>query len=145
MRSLEGHAFLLLALAGLGLSSYLTVLSFVRADLGFCEPHPFLSCEEVIYSAYSRVLGVPVALVGAVGFGGLFLLGYLSLTTTRAGSWAPMGMAALSLAGVALGAYLTYVELGILGSLCILCFASFLLVLPLAVVSLRWLRASLAA
>ncbi len=142
MRGFGGRAFLLLALAGLGLSGYLTVLSVVRADLSFCEPYPFLSCEAVIYSSYARILGVPVALVGAGGFAGLFLLGYGNLTAADAGRRLPMGMVILSLLGLAFGSYLTYVELAILRSLCILCFASFLLILPLLGLSLLELRAS---
>lgn len=137
-----GRVFLLLATAGLGLSSYLTILSFVRADLAFCEPVPFLSCEAVIYSSYSRILGVPVSLVGAGGFGGLFVLGYANLTTSGVGRQISLAMVALSLMGVAFGLYLTYVEVAILGSLCILCMASFLLILPLLGLSLVELRAS---
>jgi uncharacterized membrane protein len=129
--------FLCLSLAGIGLSGYLTAVSYVTADLSYCEPYPFLSCEAVIYSPYSRIMGVPVALIGAIGFTLLFIMAYLALIL--GGSPAErllVPATVLTFAGLAFGLYLTYLELFVILSLCILCLLTFLIVVPMAVLSL---------
>lgn len=129
---------LLLSLAGMGLGAYLTAVSYVSADLSYCAPSPFLSCEAVIYSPYSRLLGVPVALIGTVGFTTLFALSYLGLLGSEHRRdlllW-PTFLVAL--AGLGMGTYLTYVELFVIRSLCLLCVAAFSLVVPVVAVPLR--------
>lgn len=133
--------FLYLSLVGLGLSSYLTAVSLVTVDLSFCEPHPLLSCESVIYSQYSRILGVPVALVGAMGFAALFMLSYGALLFEGGPTKVLSDLAAvISVAGLAFGVYLNYLEFLVIGSLCILCLATFLIIVPMVLLSLRGIR-----
>ncbi len=132
------RVFLFLSIGGLGLSSYLTAVSLVASDLSYCEPLPFLSCEAVIYSSYSKILGIPVALVGAAGFASLFGISYAALLSEGSSSArfvAPA--AAISVLGLAFGLYLNYLEFVVIGSLCLLCFATFLLIIPMAYMSLR--------
>ncbi len=136
------RAFLYLSLVGLGLSSYLTAVSIVTADLSYCSPNPFFSCEAVIYSSYSRILGVPVALPSALGFAILFALSYIALwSEPNRGRSLLYGVSGVALMGLAFGVYLTYIELIVIGALCILCFATFLVIIPLALLSLRGLSA----
>jgi uncharacterized membrane protein len=135
---------LFLSLGGLGLSAYLTAVSLVTTDLSYCAPYPFLSCEAVIYSPFSRIAGVPVALVGAVGFGLLFTLSYAALlggVDLRRRVLLPTTL--IAMAGLGFGVYLTYLELFVIRSLCILCLAAFLLILPVVVLGLWGLRGRL--
>ncbi|MFQ5838871.1 MAG: vitamin K epoxide reductase family protein [Thermoplasmata archaeon] len=146
MEDASWRILLYLSLAGLGLSSYLAAVSFVTADLSFCEPHPLLSCEAVIYSPYSRLLGIPVALIAAVGFAALFTVSYGALMiggplTVRLVYTA----SGLSIAGLSFGGYLTFLELFVIGSLCLLCLASFLVIVPMALLSVRGLLSSTVA
>lgn len=137
MRDGPWRAVLTLALGGLGVGSYLTAASYRVASVAFCEPHPLLSCDAVLASPYARFLGVPVALVGVLGFGALFLAAYGALLRPeeeRRG-WT-QAAALLALAGTAFGLYLTSVEVFVLGVLCPLCLASFLLVLPILALAL---------
>ncbi|MCJ2519353.1 MAG: vitamin K epoxide reductase family protein [Candidatus Thermoplasmatota archaeon] len=144
MEATSWRAVLYLTLAGLGLSSYLTAVSFVTADLSYCSPNPFLSCEAVIYSPYSRILGIPVALVSAVGFAALFIVSYMALLSRKKSGTALVSAAAvLSTLGLAFGAYLTYLELFVIDSLCALCFATFLIIIPVFLLSIRGLWAHL--
>ncbi len=128
----------MLSLGGLGLSSYLTTVSFIVVDLSYCEPLPFLSCEAVIYSPYARVFGIPVALVGALGFAALFVISYIALVSEEQSRFRlDFLAAAISVLGLAFGIYLNYLEFIVIRSLCILCLVTFLLVVPMVVLSLR--------
>ncbi|MFQ5907832.1 MAG: vitamin K epoxide reductase family protein [Thermoplasmata archaeon] len=132
------RAVLFLSLAGMGLGSYLTVVSFVTVDLSYCEPHPLLSCGTVIGSSYSRILGIPVALIGTLGFLGLFLISYGGLIA-QGDARTRLASLGLGLAGVGLafGGYLTYLELIVIQSLCLLCLAAFTLMVPIFLLLLR--------
>ncbi len=133
------RVFLVLAIIGLGLSSYLTVVSFVAADLSFCEVDSSFSCDEVIRSQYSRILGIPVALIGAVGFGLLFIIAYVALISEEESFALLPATVALSVIGLGFGAYLTYLELFVIESVCLLCLASFLIILPMAILGVTGL------
>ncbi len=92
-------------------------------------------CERVQKSDYAELAGVPVAVLG--------LIGYISILV---GSLLPGERARLATAGVALvGAgfsiYLTYLELFVIDAICQWCVASALIMSALAVLSLlRLLR-----
>lgn len=137
METASWRAFLLLSIVGLGLGSYLTVVSYIAADLSFCEVDSSFSCDEVISSQYSRLLGIPVALLGAVGFGLLFVISYIALASEVEPRALVPWAAALSLMGLGFGTYLTYLEVAVIQSICLLCLASFLIVIPLVFLSVR--------
>lgn len=132
MENASWRFVLYLSLAGLGLSSYLTAVTFVTADLSYCAPHPLFSCETVLRSAYSMLFGVPVALLGLLGFVALFLASYGVLATDGPVQlrFARLGLG-LALLGLAFGTFLTYIELFVIESVCLLCLASFLLIFPI--------------
>lgn len=134
------RALLLIALSGLGLSVFLTVISLRSLDLSFCEVGTYFSCDTVLGSEYSRILGVPVAWVGTLGYGALFAISYAGLLRGEAYPGFLRLLALLSVLGVAFGLYLTYVEVALIGAVCLLCLASFLAIIPLAVLSLASLR-----
>lgn len=112
----------LLSLAGIGTSSYLTYSHYadkatVCAGIG--------SCEFVQSSSYSKMAGVPVALLGL-----LFFVSLLALVVFRlvrgAGedSWSKPASFSMSLGGTMFVGYLTYVELFVIEAICIWCVAT---------------------
>ena len=97
-----------IALVALAACAALLTEHFV-ANSAFCS---FRSgCDDVIFSAYGRLLGVPLPAIGAAAFAG-----FLILTFVGAG-W--LGIAA-RLAGLA-GLFLILVQVVILGQTCALC------------------------
>jgi uncharacterized membrane protein len=62
-RRLRG-AVLLLSLVGAGIASYLTVVHFAHVRISCATG----GCEAVQTSRYAEVAGVPVALIGLVGY-----------------------------------------------------------------------------
>jgi uncharacterized membrane protein len=81
-------------------------------------------CDVVQQSTYSSVAGVPVALLGLIGY--LAILGLLIIEERGAqiGEYAPLLIFGMTLVGVAYSAYLTYIEIAIIDAICQYCVAS---------------------
>jgi uncharacterized membrane protein len=109
-------ALLVLAVLGFGISAYLTWTHFeglTPVCTGSGE-----GCETVQSSRYATILGIPVALLGLVAYGGLIL---------SAAAWREAGIYLgflISLVGTLFSAYLTYLEIFVIGALCQWCLAS---------------------
>jgi uncharacterized membrane protein len=108
----------LLALAAVGvlISAYLTWTHF--AGLTPVCTGSGEGCKTVQSSRYASVLGIPVALLGLVAYGGLIFSTIL---------WRETGIYLgflISLVGTLFSAYLTYLEIFVIGALCQWCLAS---------------------
>ena len=122
-----------LALAGLGVAGYLTWVHY--ADLEAICAGGSGGCERVQNSDYADLAGVPVALLGLIGYGAI--LASLALP----GDLGRFSGAVLALAGFGFSAWLTYVELFEIDAICPWCVASAVIRTALAVVtSLRFGR-----
>lgn len=84
----------------------------------YCDLNATFNCDLVNRSTYASVSGVPVALIGILGY---LLLFTLSLRTGR--RVAVVRLAA-ALIGLAFALYLAYVEAHILAVWCLLCLGS---------------------
>ena len=97
------RVMIVLALIGLGDATYLTVVhygGFTIVCSGSGNP-----CATVQASKYSFLIGIPVALLGAIGY--VLILATLLL---RDREWTRLGTLALTLSGFGFSAYLTYRE-----------------------------------
>jgi uncharacterized membrane protein len=111
-----GLVLMALDLVGLVVAGYLSAVE-LRGDLPVCGP--LAGCETVAQSPYARIGGVPVAVFGVA----------LSLTLLiLAAGWIRTGRLALlgahyglSLAGVMFEVYFTYIEVAVLGAVCVWC------------------------
>ncbi len=132
---------LILSLAGIVLSGYLLANHF-GLGTGVCNISPTIDCDKVNASPYSSILGIPVALIGLLGFVAMFVVGYAGRFYPDTWIGERHGRLLILLAGVgaAFGVYLTYIELFVILAICPFCVAAFgvnLAILGLAVV---WLR-----
>jgi uncharacterized membrane protein len=108
----------LLALAVLGglISAYLTWTHF--AGLTPICTGSGEGCQTVQSSRYASILGIPVALLGLIAYGSLIFSTAL---------WRETGIYLgflISLVGTLFSAYLTYLEIFVIGALCQWCLAS---------------------
>jgi len=103
------------ALIGLGIATYLTIVHYAGGAPVCAIAH---GCETVQRSSYAKVGGVPVALAG--------LFGYLAVlvSLTRDGDDWRLATAFLAIAGLGFSLWLTWVEVGILHAICIWCVGS---------------------
>jgi uncharacterized membrane protein len=114
-----------LAVVGAAIAGYLTWVHY--ADVEPICAGGGGGCEKVQTSSYAELAGVPVALIGLMGY--LAILGSL-LVPGEAGR---MGGALLALAGFGFSAYLTYLELFEIDAICQWCVASAVVMTALAV------------
>jgi vitamin-K-epoxide reductase (warfarin-sensitive) len=125
-------AIALLALAGIAVSSVSLYHHFSKSKTSFCDLGQSFNCDLVNRSQYSVVHGVPVALLGILGY-----LLVLSLATVyREKAETPFMLAGASLAGLSFALYLTYIEGFVLHSWCVVCLSSLGLIAAITLLSL---------
>ena len=129
-------ALIVLATIGVALAGYLTYVHYSGT-----EPPCSIKgnpCSQVQKSIYSELAGVPVALIGLIGY--TAILGSLLAPETE---YSRFATAALTLGGFGFSAYLTYRELFTLEKICEWCVGSAALMTIMMVLALwRFLRGS---
>ena len=127
---------LVLALVGLGVSTYLTIEHFVGSSILAC-PSGISNCQKVTSSAQSKFLGIPVAILG--------LCQYLAMTALCT-PWAwraarrEVHLARLVLAsvGMAFVLWLISAELLIINAICLWCTSVHVITFALFVLCVLW-------
>jgi uncharacterized membrane protein len=120
------RAILLVALLGVGVAGYLTYVHYAGI-----EPVCAVSggCEKVQASEYSKLAGVPVAVLGLASYLVILACGLLRQELAKVAG------AVTALAGFGFSAYLTYRELFTIDAICQWCVASAILMTALAVLT----------
>jgi uncharacterized membrane protein len=117
---------IVLAVVGLGVAAYLTYVHYegIRPVCGLGG-----DCEKVQTSEWAKLAGVPVAVLGLIGYalilGSLFVRGEAGL----------MASALFSLIGFGFSAYLTYRELFTIDAICPWCVSSAVILTLLSIVT----------
>jgi vitamin-K-epoxide reductase (warfarin-sensitive) len=124
-------AIAIFALLGIAVSSLSLDHHFRKSKTSYCDFGQTFNCDIVNRSEYSTVAGVPVALIGILGY--VTLLAFATFYREKAET--PGILLASSVAGLAFALYLTYVEKFILGVWCILCLTSLFAIFTIAVLS----------
>ena len=125
-----------LSVAGIAVSLLSLQHHYASSKSSYCDFGANFNCDMVNRSIYSEAFGIPVALIGALGYSVLLILTTLYVKIRQ-----PPGILfAASLAGVAFALYLTYIEGFVLGVWCVLCLSSMGLILAIAALSglLMW-------
>jgi uncharacterized membrane protein len=112
-----------LAVAGLGLSTYLTYVHYAEPRALSCPDTGVINCTKVTTSPQSLVFGViPVAVTGAVYFLAMTAL-CLPVVWRRWNRWAGPLRTAGAVSGVGMVCYLVFVEAVQVKALCLYCTA----------------------
>jgi uncharacterized membrane protein len=140
-------ALLLMAVAGLGISVYLTITHYDSSVKLVCNTTGLINCQSVTSSAYSVIPGtsIPITIPGMLWF---LALGALAVAGLR---WAWRGeaedprlrisMLLLTVAGLAFIIYLVYCEIVLVQRICEWCTVVHLLTLASFLIALtRWQR-----
>ena len=119
-------AILALAIVGAAIAAYLTYVHY--ADVApICTTG---GCEKVQRSSYSKVAGIPVALLGLIAYCAI------AATTLRRGLVAATVGAVLALGGAAFSGYLLWAQLGPIGAICQWCLGNDVVIALIAVLSI---------
>ena len=124
---------IVLALIGLGVAGYLTYIHYegIKPVCGLGG-----DCEKVQTSEWADLAGVPVALLGLLGYAGILVTLFIEREE------ALIAGALIAFVGVGFSAYLTYRELFSIDAICPWCVASAVIMTLLAIVmTVRLLRA----
>ena len=128
----------LLALAGIGVSGYLTWAHLAGQSVVCGTSH---SCDTVQQSVYSEVAGIPVALFGLFAYLAIFVLTLLrGHISEDLDSYNPLAVFGISLVGVLYSAYLTYLELFVIYAICWWCVSSAIIITAIFLLSLPDLK-----
>lgn len=121
----------ILAVCGIVVSSVSLQHHYAKSKTEFCDFGESFNCDIVNRSEYSEVMGIPVALIGMLGYGALAGLA----TVYRERRETPSLILAGAVGGLAFALYLTYIEARVLGAWCIMCLSSLALISATAVVA----------
>jgi uncharacterized membrane protein len=109
-------------LAGIAVSAYLTYAHYTSPTVLACSDKGLVNCAKVTTSSYSRIVGLPVSVLGVA---------YFMVMAVLCSPWAwrarHRGLRALrvlaALSGVVMVVWLVYAELFRLDAICIYCTA----------------------
>ncbi len=127
------RALLILTFVGIGIATYLTYVHYAGLK-PICAINQ--GCEKVQSSKYAKVGGVPVPVLGLIGY-----IGILGTLLVR-GELARLATAGLAIFGMLFSGYLTFLELFTIHAICQWCVGSAITMTAIAVLStIRALRA----
>ncbi len=110
-----------LAVLGMVIAAYMTIYKWTAND-GMCLGSG--DCSTVNASPYSAVYGVPVALVGLIGYLVLFLLFQFEDKHPILREYGFIAIFGIALVGFLFTIYLVYLEFWVIHALCPFCLAS---------------------
>ncbi len=123
----ESASLLVPVLAGAGVmvAGY---LSYVETSGAVAVCGPVGDCNAVQQSLYARVLGIPVGLLGLVGYVAIVVAWLLGRGRGRLARWGTFAQLVMVFVGVVFSIYLTFLEPFVIGATCLWCLSSALIV-----------------
>jgi len=131
-------ASVVLSVLGILVAGYMTWAELTNNET-VCVETGNIDCAAVQDSAYAKTLGVPVALLGLLGY--IAILGVLMLEDQLeiAAAYGRTLVVGFALFGVIFQTYLTYVEAAVLEKWCQWCVASYIIITALLIIGVfRW-------
>ena len=125
-------AIVVLCLLGIGDAGYLTFVHYAHLKVA-CLAHG--GCETVQASKYSKLAGIPVSVLGLIGYVAILVTLAIRTELGRAAAFC------IALIGFGFSMYLTYRELFTIKAICQWCVASAVLMTALTIITaVRFLR-----
>src|SRR6201984_3088749 len=124
-------AIAILAVLGIAVSSVSLDHHFRKSKTTYCDFGQSFNGDIVNRSEYSTVAGVPVALIGIMGYAALLAFA----TFYREKAETPGILVIGSVGGLGFALYLTYIEKYVLFAWCILCLSSLAIIFSITVLS----------
>ena len=124
-------AIAVLSLAGAIVSGISLQRHYAKSTTAYCDLGEKFNCDIVNRSEYSKLMGIPVAAIGVVGYTVLLMLS----TYSRSRAETPTRLLIAALAGLGFALYLTYVEAYLLETWCVLCLSSLAFILLISLLA----------
>jgi uncharacterized membrane protein len=129
MKNANRWFILFLCLCGIGLSTASLHSHYTASATDYCDLSQMFNCDLVNRSKFSEVFGIPVALIGLLGYVALLVI---SVKKNRMFEILRFWMA---LAGLAFALHLAYIEEHILQTWCLLCIGSLIAIAGITLAS----------
>ena len=129
-------AIAVLSVLGIAVSGVSLDHHFRTTKTGYCDFGQSFNCDLVNRSEYSTVAGVPVALIGILGYA--TLLAFATLYRSKAET--PAILTIGSVVGLGFALRLTYIEKYVLFTWCVLCLSSLAIISAITVLCLLLVR-----
>ncbi|MBI2475202.1 vitamin K epoxide reductase family protein [Candidatus Uhrbacteria bacterium] len=126
---------IILSLIGVTISLYAFFHNAGFASGKFCSINSTFDCDIVNKGPYSQIVGIPVSLIGVIGYLFLAIGGFLSLRNPTDRSIDRFILLA-SIGGLLFSLYLTGIELFVLKTWCLICISSQTIILAILVLSI---------
>ena len=133
----KGWIALAAGIAGVVDSVYLT---WIKLTGSYATCGPIVNCEAVNSSRYAEIAGIPIALIGILGYLAIIAVVVLEPRLPDQKEGLLLAFFGFTLTGTIYSAYLTYVELVVLNAICPYCVISAVLMLILFGISISKLR-----
>ncbi|MGH7884776.1 MAG: vitamin K epoxide reductase family protein, partial [Thermodesulfobacteriota bacterium] len=114
----KGITIVVLSILGIILSLYLTLNFYYGSEFSYCLTGT--DCDLVKKSAYSKIFGIPVSILGLFGYAAIIAATIISLS--KKNKWNILFI--FSSLGFSFSVYLTYLELFIINAVCSYCIIS---------------------
>ncbi|MGI0061348.1 MAG: vitamin K epoxide reductase family protein [Nitrosotalea sp.] len=124
---MRSKIFLAFVIIGISLSLYLIYFHYAAREglPSWCNINDRINCTNTILSSYSEVGDAPLGVFGVIWFSVSGLLYHNKLGFSKNASVnAPFYLFIWAAIGVVSAAYLVYVEIFVVGSICLLCTAT---------------------
>ncbi len=132
MMKMTRVVFLLLVVLGILDAGYLTWEHYSQS-IPPCSTSIFVDCGRVLDSTYAVLFGIPLALLGALHYAVMFVLAIAAFTSGK--RLFRRFLFFSTAVGILVSVYLVYLQLGIIGAICLYCMASALISLVLYVLA----------
>lgn len=104
--------------------------AFYSDNHSICDINEVLDCTTVHQSDYAVFLGIPVAIIGFIGYIVILLISFFKFKYVK---W-------VSLFGALFSLRLTWAEMFIIHKYCIFCLVSQAIIIAIFILSVRWKR-----
>lgn len=113
---------IILMIVGFGVAGYLSYVEVFEAS-AVCGPVG--DCNAVQTSPYAKFMGIPVGVIGLLGYLGMFIAWLLSRTNrSEIREYAALALFGMSFLGTIFSLYLTYLEPFVIRAVCAWCLTS---------------------
>ena len=125
----------ILVLLGVAAASYLTYSHYSASTLAACPNTGLINCQKVTSSAQSKILGIPVAVLGLAYFISAIAF-YNPIAWNSPRRWVHLVRLIMAVSAMCFVLWLVYAELIIIGNICEYCTGVHVITFALFVVTL---------
>lgn len=129
MKSPARLLILFFCLCGIGLSIASLRSHYASSATDYCDLNQMFNCDIVNRSKFSELFGIPVALIGLIGYVSLLAI------TMKKSRMLEILRFYMSLGGLIFALYLAYIEEHLLRTWCLLCIGSLMAIACIALMS----------